>query len=649
MYTRGECRRQLIEVEDRAGGCSRPARAAGGRVRRALGALGRVLARTWSPRTTSRASTTRRWTASPSAPPTPPRAGPGRSRPRRGVARGAHPAAGAARQGQAIAISTGAMLPEGADAVVRVEDTAPVDGAVEARVAAEPGRDVRRAGEDVGAGSTVLRAGTAHRPGRARRPGLGGRRGGACTRRSAAAVLTTGDELLGPGEPRGPGEVRDTNRVGVALVSRSTRAPRSRLRPASPTSPRPRRGAARRPGRRCRRRLRRRLGGDPRPRPARARGARRRGGLLGVALRPGSRPGSARAGTRSCSGSRATRSRRWSRSSCSCGPRCSRSPARTSHAPWPRRPSTRPTRRRRAARTPYAARCRCASTAARASHRAAGLARAQLDARSAGAGDDPERRDRGARGGARVDRVAARMEPGVSVAAQQIAVEVRLFAMLREGARGGGSRAALAAGATAGDRSHALAHLGGLAGLVELLGRRSVDGRQPRVRRAATVLQEGDELALIPPVSGGADGAVHASVSAEPLSAQRSERARRRSARRRDRRLPGRHPRDPGARLRGLCRDGGRADRVDPARLRRRATGCARRPRSTGPAASRAASRASSSRSRRRTARKRSPGRARRSTRSRRRRRSGSASGRGRGRRVGAGGRARAAGGTEQR
>jgi len=73
--------------------------------------------------------------------------------------RAGRPAGSALAPGQAIRISTGAMLPPGADAVVRVEDTAESDGQVQVRVEAAPGGDVRRAGEDIRAGNIVLRAG----------------------------------------------------------------------------------------------------------------------------------------------------------------------------------------------------------------------------------------------------------------------------------------------------------------------------------------------------------------------------------------------------------------------------------------------------------------------------------------------------------
>jgi molybdopterin molybdotransferase len=135
-----------------------------------------------------------------------------------GESRAGHPATAPLPPGAVMAISTGAMLPDGADAVVRVEDTAPCDGAVEVRVAVETGRDVRRTGEDVRTGSTVLPGGTRLGPaqlGVLASVGVGEAR---CTRRPRVAVLTTGDELVGPGEPRGPGSVRDTNGVSIASL-----------------------------------------------------------------------------------------------------------------------------------------------------------------------------------------------------------------------------------------------------------------------------------------------------------------------------------------------------------------------------------------------------------------------------------------------
>ena len=100
-------------------------------------------------------------------------------------------------------------------------------------------------------------------------------------------------------------------------------------------------------------------------------------------------------------------------------------------------------------------------------------------------------------------------------------------------------------------------------------------------------LAAGDELALIPPVSGGATTAPHVAIRDEPLSLDARRRARARPARGRRRGVRGRHPRRRLARLRGLRGDGDRADARRSSPPRSSATGCARRRPSTASAACR--------------------------------------------------------------
>jgi molybdopterin synthase catalytic subunit len=104
---------------------------------------------------------------------------------------------------------------------------------------------------------------------------------------------------------------------------------------------------------------------------------------------------------------------------------------------------------------------------------------------------------------------------------EQIEVEVRLFAMLRERAGTGACELRLPAGATVADALELLAEQD--APLGELLARLPVSTAVNReYAPAATVLEAGDELALIPPVSGGSGpAAIHAALSEEPLSADR--------------------------------------------------------------------------------------------------------------------------------
>ncbi len=136
-----------------------------------------------------------------------------------GEARAGAPAEMALSANEAIRISTGAALPDGADAVVRVEDTTEADGAVTLTAAVAPGENVRRAGEDMRAGTVVLRAGARLGPaelGVAVGAGTGELD---CARRPRVAVLCTGDELRPPGTPLGPGEIHNSNAVMLGALA----------------------------------------------------------------------------------------------------------------------------------------------------------------------------------------------------------------------------------------------------------------------------------------------------------------------------------------------------------------------------------------------------------------------------------------------
>ena len=120
--------------------------------------------------------------------------------------------------GTAIRIMTGAPLPAGADAVVRVEDTAESDGGVAVRAAAAAGGNVRDPGEDMRAGETVLAAGRMLRPadiGLLASLGLPAVR---VARRPRVAILATGDELVDVGEPLGPGQIVNSNAYTLAAA-----------------------------------------------------------------------------------------------------------------------------------------------------------------------------------------------------------------------------------------------------------------------------------------------------------------------------------------------------------------------------------------------------------------------------------------------
>src|SRR5579875_907842 len=124
-------------------------------------------------------------------------------------------------RGEAIRIMTGAPMPPGADAIVRVEDTErgeAVQGGEDVvcvRVAASAGRDVRWAGEDVRAGDLILPRGTLVRPAEVGMLAMLGRRHVQVVRRPRVAVLTTGDELVDVDEPVTPGKIRNVNLYSI--------------------------------------------------------------------------------------------------------------------------------------------------------------------------------------------------------------------------------------------------------------------------------------------------------------------------------------------------------------------------------------------------------------------------------------------------
>jgi molybdopterin molybdotransferase len=139
-----------------------------------------------------------------------------------GESRAGRPYDAALSAGQAVVISTGAMLPEGADAVLRVEDAERGDMQLRVGMAISPGMDVRRAGDDVRAGETVLTSGDRLGPAEL---GVAASTGVAeltCARQPRVAIVVTGDELVDPPAPLRPGQIRNTN--AYALRAQAVRA-----------------------------------------------------------------------------------------------------------------------------------------------------------------------------------------------------------------------------------------------------------------------------------------------------------------------------------------------------------------------------------------------------------------------------------------
>ena len=243
--------------------------------------------------------------------------------------------------GEAMRISTGAMVPAGADAVVRVEDTSEhpePDSAARTRarswrcwLPSPPARDIRRAGEDIRAGERVLDPG-----------GVSVRQSSEWLPRWAPpssrargapsmSIVSTGDELTPPGAAAAPGAIRNTNAyalpaqatlagartIGAETVGDDHQATVEALRRALEADVAVMTGGVS-------------VGPHDHVKPALAElGVEEV--FWGVALRPGKPTwfGTCRATTEAPARvrpARATRCRRWSRSTCSCARRSSRWP-----------------------------------------------------------------------------------------------------------------------------------------------------------------------------------------------------------------------------------------------------------------------------------------------------------------------------------
>ncbi len=122
------------------------------------------------------------------------------------------------KPGTAIEVATGAMIPEGANAVVRVEDTELFGDELHVYTSVPPGNDISPAGEDVKRGEKVLSVGTLLGP-----PQIGvlaalGISKVKVFERPKVAIISTGNEIVPPGKPLSPGQIYDVNTYTLASV-----------------------------------------------------------------------------------------------------------------------------------------------------------------------------------------------------------------------------------------------------------------------------------------------------------------------------------------------------------------------------------------------------------------------------------------------
>jgi molybdopterin molybdotransferase len=122
--------------------------------------------------------------------------------------------------GECIQIATGAPMPQGANAVVMVEETERATGSDEVRILTPvyPRQHIGRRAADIAAGQPVLRPGDVLNPSRIGALAAVGTMEVEVYARPRIAILSTGNEIVEPGEPLGPGQIYDINRFTLSAI-----------------------------------------------------------------------------------------------------------------------------------------------------------------------------------------------------------------------------------------------------------------------------------------------------------------------------------------------------------------------------------------------------------------------------------------------
>lgn len=128
-----------------------------------------------------------------------------------GVSYAGQPFQGKVKPGEAVRITTGAALPEGADTVVPIEDASEKNNQLFINATPKQGQHVRYAGEEYLCGEILVDSGTPLRAGEIALLASAGVEQVSVYPRLTVAIITTGDELLELGQTPGPGQIINSN------------------------------------------------------------------------------------------------------------------------------------------------------------------------------------------------------------------------------------------------------------------------------------------------------------------------------------------------------------------------------------------------------------------------------------------------------
>jgi molybdopterin molybdotransferase len=120
--------------------------------------------------------------------------------------------------GTAIEIATGAPMPQGADAVVMVEETEKAGGDVRVLTPVYPRQNVGRQGADIVVGQTVIALGDVLNPSRIGAIAALGIGDVEVFAKPTIAILSTGNEIADPGQELQPGQIYDINKFTLSTI-----------------------------------------------------------------------------------------------------------------------------------------------------------------------------------------------------------------------------------------------------------------------------------------------------------------------------------------------------------------------------------------------------------------------------------------------
>ncbi len=119
------------------------------------------------------------------------------------------------KRGEAIKIMTGAQMPEGANAVLKIEYTEELNDRVNIFDSITPGKNISKAGEDLKRGEVILNKGRILRPQDVGVLAATGKVKVLVKKRPRIMIVSTGAELVQPGKPLNPGEIYDINTFSI--------------------------------------------------------------------------------------------------------------------------------------------------------------------------------------------------------------------------------------------------------------------------------------------------------------------------------------------------------------------------------------------------------------------------------------------------